>query len=178
MKELYELLTELSPKFEEARKQHKRAHFNIKAVRQTIKLLGLPDPDDPEVQANQNEADQPKSTNEQAINDTEPTDEPKPAADQMTNDQIPNDAPVHGNLLPSDIKDCPGVDAALKKLALDNDGVADLKHASPMLIAAGLSKSQPHNLIANLNTRLVNSDDWKRVGSGLFRYLPVDHVSE
>ena len=82
-----------------------------------------------------------------------------------------DDEPSHGNLRPDDLQDCRSADEALIKMAQDNDHIVQIIPAAKMLVAAGLSKAQPKNLVANTTTKLNQSDQWEHAGTGIFRYL-------
>lgn len=61
---------------------------------------------------------------------------------------------------------------ALKKIATLNGGVVRVAEAKRLLLAAGLSKARPQNLVSHIHNLLKESDEFEWESRGTFRLVP------
>ena len=84
-----------------------------------------------------------------------------------------DDEPIsHGPVTPADIENCKTQMAALRLMAMKNDGLLLVTAAARVMLAAGLSSGQLPGLRATVNNRLTEGDDWEYVKPGIFRWNP------
>ena len=93
----------------------------------------------------------------------------------LSGDPTVDDELRHGNTRPHDIAGCRTQMDAIRKMAIDNDGILIATPASKVIQASGLSKGKIRSIRSTLYHRLGNDDDWEQSGTGEFRYLGTIH---
>lgn len=73
------------------------------------------------------------------------------------------------NLTAADIAHCRTQRAALREIAIRNNGIVRTIAASDLILEAGLSEAQRSSIISTTHRYLSQSDDWEWTAPGTFR---------
>ena len=77
----------------------------------------------------------------------------------------------------ADIAHCRTQRAALREIAIRNNGIVRTIAASDLILAAGLSQAQRSSIVSTTHRYLSRSDDWEWTAPGTFRlktFAPQD----